>query len=156
MVMMWAHSCQPWLNRAPVDRVTGDVLTQLNIGTGANGSFSIAANAAFNMTLDPPFTPYANNLFFIHGAFIFEDVGVTAYQVRACGSVLFLFCSWAMPDSILVLLGGLALRQVGRCTYATSFSLATRPQYHVPTVRPSSCSALCRLVTAPRQHKARG
>ena len=55
---------------------------QLNIGTGPNGSFSIAADAAFNMTLDPPFTPYANNLFFIHGAFIFEDVGVTAYQVR--------------------------------------------------------------------------
>ncbi len=62
--------------------LTGHLETQLNIGTGANGSFSIAANAAFNMTLDPPFTPYANNLFFIHGAFIFEDVGVTAYQVR--------------------------------------------------------------------------
>ena len=55
---------------------------QLNIGTGTTGAFSIAADAAFNMTLDPPFTPYANNLFFIHGAFIFEDVGVTAYQVR--------------------------------------------------------------------------
>ena len=55
--------------------------TQLNIGTGANGSFSMAADAAFNTTLSPAFTPYANNLFFIHGAFIFEDVGVTAYQV---------------------------------------------------------------------------
>ena len=55
---------------------------QLNIGTGANGSFSIAADAALNTTLNPPFSPYENNLFFIHGAFIFEDVGVTAYQVR--------------------------------------------------------------------------
>ncbi len=55
--------------------------SQLNIGTGPTGAFSIAADAAFNTTLDPPFTPYANNLFFLHGAFIFEDVGVTAYEV---------------------------------------------------------------------------
>ena len=56
--------------------------TQLNIGTNSTDAFPTAANAAFNMTLNPPFSPYANNLFFIHGAFIFEDVGVTAYQVR--------------------------------------------------------------------------
>ena len=55
--------------------------TQLNIGTGPNGSFSLVANAALNLTLDPPFDPYGNNLFFLFGAFIFEDVGVTAYQV---------------------------------------------------------------------------
>jgi len=56
--------------------------TQLNIGTNSTDAFPTAANAAFNMTLNPPFSPYANNLFFIHGAFIFEDVGVTAYQVH--------------------------------------------------------------------------
>ncbi len=53
-------------------------MPQINIGT----AFSTAANAAFNTTLKPAFSPYANDLFFYHGAFIFEDVGVTAYKVR--------------------------------------------------------------------------
>ncbi len=56
--------------------------TQLNIGTGANGSFSIFAVKADGHELYPPFDPYDNNLFFLLGAFIFEDVGVTAYQER--------------------------------------------------------------------------
>lgn len=51
----------------------------INIGT----AFSDAANAAFNTTLTPPFSPYNNSLFFLHGAYIFEDVGVTAYQGAA-------------------------------------------------------------------------
>jgi hypothetical protein len=56
---------------------------QLNLGTGATGAFSVAANDALNMTLDPPFSPYTNDIFFLHGAFIFEDVGVTAYEVSS-------------------------------------------------------------------------
>lgn len=55
----------------------------LNIGTGPNGAFSAAANAALNTTLSPPFSPYSDDITFLHGAFIFEDVGVTAYQGAA-------------------------------------------------------------------------
>lgn len=54
-------------------------IPSINIGT----AFAGAADAALGTTLKPAFSPYKNNLLFLHGAFIFEDVGVTAYKGAA-------------------------------------------------------------------------
>ena len=49
-------------------------------GTDPNGAFSVAAQAAGVIGAGQVFNPYANDVSFLLGAFIFEDVGVSAYK----------------------------------------------------------------------------
>lgn len=49
-------------------------------GTDPNGAFSKAAQAAGVVPAGTAFNPYADDISFLLGAFIFEDVGVTAYK----------------------------------------------------------------------------
>ena len=49
---------------------------QINVGTGSTGAFSIAADAALNTTLSPPFSPYSDDITFLHGAFILRTLGL--------------------------------------------------------------------------------
>jgi hypothetical protein len=55
----------------------------INLGGDVNGAFSVAARAAGIIPAGSAFNPYANPLTFLLGAFVFEDVGVTAYKGAA-------------------------------------------------------------------------
>lgn len=71
-------------------------MPELNLGD----AFSNAANAAVGKTLSPPFYPYDGDLPFLLGAFIFEDVGVTAYKARVSQCRILHFSCVCIPVSI--------------------------------------------------------
>jgi len=52
----------------------------INISGDANGAFTAAARAAGVVGASGTFNPYADDISFLLGAYLFEDVGVSAYK----------------------------------------------------------------------------
>ncbi|BCI71840.1 hypothetical protein SUS17_2369 [Sphingomonas sp. S17] len=52
----------------------------INLSGDANGAFTAAARAAGVIGANATFDPYSSDEFFLLGAYLFEDVGVTAYM----------------------------------------------------------------------------
>ena len=58
-------------------------MPNINLSGDANGAFTAAARAAGVIGSTDTFNPYASPELFLLGAFLFEDVGVTAYKGAA-------------------------------------------------------------------------
>lgn len=103
VTVIWHHSRKgpytvpspPHLNSFPATQHLAQLLvsdlppvapaSQLNIGAGASGAFSQFVLLAINSSTGPvsAFNPYSDNLHFLIGAYIIEDVVPTAWEVRS-------------------------------------------------------------------------
>lgn len=84
-------------------------------------AFAAAADAAFGTTLSPPFSPYSNDVTFLLGAFIFEDVGTYLICVSST-------CAYNNQTLRVVVAAGSAFRNKHVCEvpFCCCFTLAAR------------------------------